>query len=99
MAGGVANGVLGQRLIVDIGEELAGAIQWQQMIGGEVDGQGLEAGAILHQLADLRRKGGGGGLPTMGAAFTLDLMGGDFNLDGRQVEHLALVVTAGRFVL
>lgn len=96
--GGMADGILGQRLTIDIGEKLGGALQRQQIVTVEVGRLRFEAGAVLHRLTDLRGKRGGGGVPAGRAEFNLDLVFGHFNFERGQVEHLPLAMPADRHV-
>lgn len=91
----INQGSLTQLVTKEVSEQFTGAFSGQKLVLAQIDGDGFEAGSILHRLPDLFRERSLDKAATMRAKLFLGLVLGYFHLDRRQIKHLASFITGG----
>ena len=91
----VGEGSLAERTIEKLGEGFAEALVGDELIAAEVEGSGLDVGAVLRGGVDSFGKGGEVFFATAGAGAFAGTVFGDFDPDGREVVNLSYLVVGG----
>ena len=91
----INQGSLTQLMAKEVSEQLTAAFVGQKLVLAQIDGDGFEAGSILHRLLDLFRERSLVKTATMRATLFLSLVLGYFYLDRRQIKHLTSFITDG----